>query len=438
MVAVLVPIIGLLPGSYEKSRFKIGTFLLRHPQDDSFSGPSAFFRSFFKYEKLHFYRDGVSNTVAVTSPLDEQGREQPARSIMVNGKSDSSTRWDTHTLKLLAHLPVLFSRHEPKKAMVVGLGTGVTAGELSLHPGLERIEVAEISPTVIEALPYFGDFTHQVHRDPRLLLRHGDAFRIIGRSQEKWDIIISEPSNPWVTGVDMLFTDRFYQEVQPHLSDGGVFLQWVQIYNTSRDVVGMIVRTISEKFPFVRVFVANPGDLLLIASHHDLTAADLDRAEALWQSNPAMRDSLASVGIASLNELLLREVWSPEYIRENFQRYEVQSMDHPKLHYLAGKHFFFGNHVKLHSLLTAKTAAYWSSYALARRYAHWPSHCFDNTVLDNAIAGLKHDTLLEALTPLAEAAALKAVSLPGCPAGLEYTGTNNDGTRALARLIDGT
>jgi spermidine synthase len=438
MVAVLVPIIGLFPGSYEKSRFKIGTFLLRHPQDDSFSGPSAFFRSFFKYEKLHFYRDGVSNTVAVTSPLDEQGREQPARSIMVNGKSDSSTKWDTHTLKLLAHIPVLFSRHEPKTAMVVGLGTGVTAGELSLHPGLERIEVAEISPTVIEALPYFGDFTHQVHRDPRLILRHGDAFRIIGRSQEKWDIIISEPSNPWVTGVDMLFTDRFYQEVQPHLSDGGVFLQWVQIYNTSREVVGMIVRTISEKFPFVRVFVANPGDLLFVASHHDLSAADLDRAEKLWQSNPAMSDSLASVGIASLNELLLREVWSPEYIRENFQHYEVQSMDHPKLHYLAGKHFFFGNHVKLHSLLNAKTAAYWPSYALARRYAHWPSHCFEETVLDKAIAGLKHDSLLEALNPLAEAAALKAVANPECSAGLSFTGTYNDATRALARLIAGT
>lgn len=437
VVAVLVPTIGLLPGAYDKSRFKIGTFLLRQPEAASFAGPSDFFRAFFKYEKLHFYRDGVSNTVAVTSPLDEQGREQPARSIMVNGKSDSSTRWDTHTLKLLAHLPTLFCRHEPKKAMVVGLGTGVTAGELSLHKGLERIEVAEISPTVIEALPYFGDFTHQVHRDPRLMLRQGDAFRIISRSQEKWDIIISEPSNPWVTGVDMLFTDRFYREVQPHLSEGGVFLQWVQIYNTSREVVGMIARTISEQFPYVRVFIANPGDLLLLASHHDLTGADLDRAEALWQSNQAMRDSLSAVGIASLDQLLLREVWSPDYIRENFWQYEVQSMDHPKLHYLAGKHFFFGSHLKLHSLLTPKTAANWSSYALGKRYPDWPSHCFTETELDGAIAGLKHDTLLESLTPIAEAAALKAVGNPACPAGLSYVGEDNDGTRALVRLIAG-
>lgn len=201
---------------------------------------------------------------------------------------------------------------------------------------------------------------------------------------------------------------------------------------------GQIVRTISEKFPFVRVFVANPGDLLLVASHHDLSASDLDRAEALWQSNTAMRDSLASVGIGSLNELLLREVWSPEYIRENFRQYEVQSMDHPKLHYLAGKHFFFGNHVKLYSLLTAKTAAYWPSYALAKRFAHWPSHCFEEPVLDKAIAGLKHDSLLEALNPLAEAAALKAVANPECSAGLSFTGTYNDATRALGRLIAGT
>jgi len=141
VVAVLVPAIGLLPGAYDKSRFMIGTFLLRQPEEASFAGPSGFFQTFFKYEKLHFYRDGVSNTVAVTSPLDEEGREVFSRSIMVNGKSDSSTRWDIHTLKLLAHLPTLFCRQEPKTAMVVGLGTGVTAGELSLHKGLERIEM---------------------------------------------------------------------------------------------------------------------------------------------------------------------------------------------------------------------------------------------------------------------------------------------------------
>ena len=98
--------------------------------------------------------------------------------------------------------------------MVVGLGTGVTAGELTLYPDVERIDVAEISPSVIEALPYFEEFTYGVHKDPRVNILMGDAFRIIGRSKKKWDIVISEPSNPWVTGVDSLFTREFYQLVK--------------------------------------------------------------------------------------------------------------------------------------------------------------------------------------------------------------------------------
>ncbi len=437
IVAVLVPAIGLLPNAYDKSRFMIGTFRLRKPEVDSFAGPSGFFRTFFKHDILRFYRDGVSNTVAVTQPLDENGEEQPARSIIVNGKSDSSTLWDAHTLKLLAHLPALFCRHEAKKAMVVGLGTGVTAGELSLHPGIEQIEVAEISPTVIEALPLFGDFTHQIHRNPRLTIRHGDAFRVIGRSTEQWDIIISEPSNPWVTGVDLLFTDRFYQEVQPHLREGGVFLQWVQIYNTAPEVLGMVIRTISSKFRFVRVFAANAGDLLLLASQHDLTAADIDRAEALWHDNPAVRKSLAAAGIASIDELLLREIWSPDYMRENFNHHEVQSMDRPKLHYLAGKHFFLGSQVELRSLLTAKTAAYWPSYTLAKRYPDWQNRCLDENFLNEAIAGLTHSSLLVPMSTLAESTVLKAMTTPGCDGALHFSGATNNTTRALMRLIAG-
>jgi hypothetical protein len=94
--------------------------------------------------------------------------------------------------------------------MVIGLGTGVTAGELTLYPDIERIDVAEISPTVVEALPYFSKATYHVENNPKVRIHIGDAFRILGRSKTKWDIIISEPSNLWVTGVDQLFTKEFY------------------------------------------------------------------------------------------------------------------------------------------------------------------------------------------------------------------------------------
>ncbi len=437
IAAALIAAVAFLPSLYDKSRFMIGTFRLRQPIATSFTGPTAFFNSYFENDRLLFYRDGVANTVTVTGSGDESLGESPSRSIIVNGKSDSSTRWDTHTLKLSAHLPALFCRHEAKSAMVVGLGTGVTVGELGLHPGIERLEVAEISPTVIEALPLFGDFTHQVHQDPRLKLHQGDAFRVIGRSREKWDIIVSEPSNPWVTGVDMLFSDRFYQEVQPHLSEGGVFLQWVQIYNTSPEVLGMVMRTISEHFRHVRVFAANGGDLLLLAAQHDLDSADILRAEKRWQNNEAVRLSLAEADIRSIDGLLLREILTPDHLRAAFAASPMQTLDHPRLHYLAGRHLFFGSSVELSTLLSLDTAAHWPAYALAKRHPDWATRCLDEELFREVIHALTDSTTIVPMESIAEAVVLKAMTAAGCPAGESFGGKTNESTRALVRLIAG-
>lgn len=438
VTAALALSIGLFTKTYDKSNFMIGTFRLQEPLIDTFSGPTSFFKSYFQNKELLFYRDGVSNTVAVTKQDDDSRNNLQSRSIIVNGKSDSSTRWDIHTLKLLAHMPAIFCGHVPKKAMVIGLGTGVTAGELSLHPAIEQIEVAEISPTVIEALPLFADFTHNVHHNPKVTIHLGDAFRIIGRSNKKWDIIISEPSNPWVTGVDLLFTDRFYEQVQSHLTEGGVFLQWVQIYNTAPEVLGMVMRTIGEKFAFVRVFAANAGDLLLLASEHDLSPSDILRAETLWRDNQELSASLADIDITSMDALLLREIWSPAYVKENFRQYSLQSMDNPRLHYLAGKNFFLGRQMQIRSLLTARTTAYWSSYAMAKRYADWQEHCFDGNSLRQIIDGLTHTSPQEDLTTIADAAALKTMATPNCSADtLMFTGPNYSKAHALLRIMAG-
>jgi predicted membrane-bound spermidine synthase len=437
-IAALALSVGLSTRTYDKSNFMIGTFRIREPVVDSFSGPTAFFKSYFQNEELLFYRDGVANTVAVTNQEDDSGNNRQSRSIIVNGKSDSSTRWDIHTLKLLAHMPALFCGHTAKKAMVIGLGTGVTAGELSLHPGIEQIEVAEISPTVIEALPLFGDFTHNVHHNPKVTIHLGDAFRVIGRSDKKWDIIISEPSNPWVTGVDLLFTDRFYQQAKSHLTEGGVFLQWVQIYNTAPEVLGMVMRTISEKFGYVRVFAANAGDLLLLASEHDLSSSDILRAETMWRDNQELSASLADIGITSMDALLLREIWSPAYVKENFRQYDLQSMDNPRLHYLAGKNFFLGSQMKLRSLLEARTAAYWPSYAMAKHYPDWRERCIDDSSLRAIVDGLTNITLHEDLATLADATALKTMATANCStAALMFAGPDYHKTHAILRVMAG-
>src|SRR5690606_34860168 len=159
------------------------------------------------------------------------------------------------------HLPALWSAKR-ENVLLIGLGTGVTAGELGLYPDLKSLEVAEISSLVAEALPHFGEYTRNIHEDPRLKIHVGDAFRVLRRSSEKWDVIISEPSNLWVTGVDHLCSKKFYQLAKAHLNEGGTFLQWVQQYAFSTEGLGIILNTLQSEFLHFTAFQGTKGDLL--------------------------------------------------------------------------------------------------------------------------------------------------------------------------------
>jgi hypothetical protein len=225
-----------------------------------------------------------------------------------------------YTLKLLAHLPAILASQR-RNVMVIGLGTGVTAGELTLYPDIERIDVAEISPTVVEALPYFSKATYHVENNPKVRIHIGDAFRILGRSKTKWDIIISEPSNLWVTGVDQLFTKEFYTIAKERLSANGILLQWIHTYE-------------------------------------------------------AVLASLNTIGLSSLEAILLRELWSPSYIKDFFSDFGMQTMDNPELHYIAGKAYSMDLSIS-EVLLGPASITYLSEYLLAKRHPEWAKLALD-------------------------------------------------------------
>jgi spermidine synthase len=210
---------------YQYQNFMIGAFRLRQPTVISFQGPDHFFEKRNQELGLKFYNDGPTATVAAVEFPKEAAFSRAPRSVIVNGKSDSSTVQDIYTLKLLAHLPAILSRAR-SQVMVIGLGTGVTAGELTLYSDIDQIDVAEISPSVIQALDCFKEDNYDLKKDPRVRISTGDAFRLMRRSRKNWDIIVSEPSNPWVMGVDLLFTREFYKLAKEHLSDQGVLAQW--------------------------------------------------------------------------------------------------------------------------------------------------------------------------------------------------------------------
>lgn len=343
--------VALIPSNpaYDPQRFMVGTFRVQTPLIYSQLPPGAFYREFLDSAQGLFLEDGPECSAAVVRTPRQPWSPEAPLAIMVNGKSDSSTVADMATLRLLAHLPALLSP-DRTRALVIGMGTGVTSGELALYPDVARIGTAEISSSVIKALPLFGVFTGNVHLDPRHAVLHGDAFRILARSADRWDLIVSEPSNPWVQGVDALFTREFYRLARGRLEPGGLFVQWIHIHDASATVLGSVLQTLKTEFAHVRVFMSQANDLILLASSADIADARLESAAATLASNAAVARSLGEIGLGSLESLLAREIAPPRL------RGPVQTLDMPVLHYLAGKSYFMGERVAARELLSGEGA----------------------------------------------------------------------------------
>src|SRR6185312_5204853 len=179
-----------------------------------------------------------------------------------NGKVDASNH-DVSTQLLLGHLGAL--ARPPRKVLVIGFGSGMTASALTLYPELERLDCVEIEPAVLGAAPLLGQLNRNVLQDPRVHIRFDDARNFLFTTREQYDLIISEPSNPWIAGVATLFTREFYQTAQEHLAPGGRFVQWVQAYSLFPEDLRMVLATFLSEFHSATLWHGDATDLILMA-----------------------------------------------------------------------------------------------------------------------------------------------------------------------------
>lgn len=221
---------------------------------------------------LLYYREGAAATVSVK-------RLTGTNTLAVDGKTDASNRGDMLTQKLVAHLPLLL--HErPRTVAIVGLGSGVTAGAALTHP-VERVDVIELSPEVVEASEIFKGENRSALADPRTRLLVADGRSHLQLSRETYDVIISEPSNPWIAGVAALFTQEFFASVRERLAPGGLVCQWANAYNISDEDLRSIVATFLSVFPDGTAWLVGADDVVLIASDRPLDAR-LSEIERHW------------------------------------------------------------------------------------------------------------------------------------------------------------
>ena len=207
---------------------------------------------------LLYYRDGASATVSVR-------QLGGSKALAVDGKVDATNTADMPTQGLLAHLPLLL-HGSARDALLVGLGSGATAAAALAHP-LEHLEVVEISPEVVEAARrHFADVQQGALDDPRLRLRVTDARHHLQLTSRRFDVILSEPSNPWMAGVSSLFTREFFALARSRLREGGLFCQWMHVYGMATPDVRTVVGGFADVFPESGLFQVTEGDLLLIGA----------------------------------------------------------------------------------------------------------------------------------------------------------------------------
>lgn len=287
-----------------------------------------------------YYREGVSSTVYVF-----EDRTNGQVSLKINGKTDGSTsKYDMVTQRIMAVFPTLKAA-SPKKVLVIGLGTGNTLGALSRFRCFEKIVCVEICPEVVEAAKCFREAYDSYSRDPRVSIVVADARSYILGCGEKFDVIISEPSNPWIAGISSLYTTEFFTLCREHITPDGSMLAWIQAYESSEDVFKLMLRTFLSQFPESELWYNTSGDVYAVwsAKREDPVKSIPEYYKKIAE-DPAIADIAARCGFTSevsfaglffmTGGQLHRFVGDGVLNSDNFQTLEFEA---PRLLYTAGR-----------------------------------------------------------------------------------------------------
>jgi spermidine synthase len=202
-------------------------------------------------------KDGVESSVA----LSTKGN----LNFLVNGKCDGGLKDDAGT-QVMSGLTIAVLHPNPRRALVVGLGTGSSAGWLAAVPSLEKVDVFELEPAMLHVAQQCQPMNHQMLDNPKVQVVIGDARELLLAGHDRYDLIFSEPSNPYRAGIASLFTREYYQAVAQRLNEGGLFAQWVQAYEIDDGTIQSVYATLGSVFPNVDTWQTESGDLLLVAT----------------------------------------------------------------------------------------------------------------------------------------------------------------------------
>lgn len=294
-----------------------------------------------------------------TASVEEN--ETPAgrvRALRVNGKVVATTAAvDLRLQRLLGLIPALL-HGEVERALVIGLGTGMTAGSLESLDSLEQLDVFEICESVVELAPYFSAWNGELSSDPRTRITITDGRYALAHSRARWDLITADPIHPWTRGSSDLYSLEHFEQIAAHLAPGGVASQWLPLYQLAPEDVRIVVATWIEVFPHASAWIT-AYDLALVGSLEPLPGADLsatsgpssgraesglrsvfERLTAAW--TPAVGAELEACGIHGPAELAVLYVGDRSRLAAFAAGAEPMRDDFPVLEFRAPKSYLAG------------------------------------------------------------------------------------------------
>ncbi len=219
--------------------------------------------------------DGVESSVALS-------RDATGYAFVVNGKTDGSAVRDGGTQVMSGLLgPIL--NPKARRSLVIGLGTGTTAGWLAAIPAMDRVDVVELEPLILDVARACHDVNRDVMQNPKVYITIGDARETLLTGRDQYDVISSEPSNPFRAGIASLFTREYYEAARQRLTADGVFLQWTQAYEIDSRTLRTVVATMASAFPYVETWQTSLGDLVLVGARHRLAYRTSDLAARIQE-----------------------------------------------------------------------------------------------------------------------------------------------------------
>ena len=256
-------------------------------------------------DKIIFYQDGKTASVSLLASanglvvLSTNGK--PDAAIQLDPSGQYST--DEITMVIAGTLPLAYMP-DARQIAIIGMGSGLTTHVMLAHEGIEKIDTIEIESAIVAAATGYGDFVQRAYTDPRSEIHIEDAKTFFSLHNSVYDIIIAEPSNPWVSGVASLFSTEFYRTIKRHLRDEGLFVQWIQLYEFDDELAESILKALSENFSDYVIYTTDGSNILLIARNEG-TLPKPDWS-ALFASG--MAQELAKLDINSESDMVVRKL----------------------------------------------------------------------------------------------------------------------------------